>query len=130
MSRRPCSTVATRVTQAKPLGLPFEQVGQIMQGIGRCIIDREDLTEKQVLAFFTRPEYSEERYWDGSIGRIVDHVEIEIQDWLESQRKTVLFTDEEHESLARLVDGILSQDPNSEEPDWEALKTAQEKLRP
>ncbi len=70
------------------LGLPYNEVGQVVQALGRCIVEREieGIGEEQVIGYLKSTCFNEDRLWEHELGPIIDRLEGGISDWVQEQK--------------------------------------------
>jgi len=61
------------------LGLPLVEVGEVVQAIGACIVDREEYSREEVVDSLARIDFDESYWWDARGADIVN----DFESWLE-----------------------------------------------
>ena len=57
------------------MGLPYMELGSLVQEICASIVDREEFTKEQILAQIAKKDFDENYWWDSHGGRILDTFE-------------------------------------------------------
>jgi len=63
------------MTDVGALGLPFEQVGKVVQALGEELLNRENVTREQVIAYLTSEAFDEPGFWERFGGPALDFIE-------------------------------------------------------
>jgi hypothetical protein len=64
-----------------PLGIPYVEVGQLVQALGVCIVQREEYTEEEVIAALRSEDFDEVAFWE-YVAPLVDRLTDELSELL------------------------------------------------